>query len=284
MTNTTNTNTINSITNVIYNELERALTEDLRGDYRASDFDLVDAALRSLGLDIRLPYDLSRVDEWRDRITYRDEDGYVNTTHIGDLLLTAVSSYDYSDREDTRLPGRPLKEGETVYSYGCARTEYVGILTAPCVSEDLAEQYHLTAWRLLPVARKAVEDAEARKRKSWGWETNLRLSVAGCSQAEIQAWWSMSWKREVSPEVWADLCHNTPVLSIEYALEATSSRYLERIDMFLGGSFPRSMDIINALAKAKGITQGRKLPHKKADFGVPAPKYIATDGSRVWSF
>lgn len=279
---TTTINTINPITDIIYTELERTLTEDVKAGFSTSNFDIVDAVLRGLGIDTRLPYDLSRLDEWNDRITYRDGDEDI-TTHVGDLLLTAVRSYYYSDREADRLPGRQPLSNESAYSWGCSIIEYVGVLTAPCISDDLVEQYHLTAWRLLPVVRKAVEDTEARKRKSWGWETNLRLSVAGCSKAEVTAWWSMSWKREVSPEVWANLCHTCSTEQVEWALEAHSNRYLESIDMRLGSSFPRSMDIIYALAKAKGVTKGRKLPKRQTLVGVP-PTRVCDDGSMEWSF
>lgn len=269
------------ITNIIYSTIETVLKEHASLG-SITDSNAVELTLRRLGLDIHQTS--LDPDVWIDRLFMADNYGGSTTTCIGNLLIENVVSYRYDTPQSQRSAGRAPKEGEKEIGWGCPLVAYRGILTSPCINVDLAEQYHLTAWRLLPIVKEAVHSAETRKRRSWGWETNLKLSVAGCSQNEIQAWWSMHWKREVSPNFWADLCKNTSVMNIEYALEATSNAYLNRIDMNLGSSFPRSMDIVNGLAKAKGITKGKKLPHNKSDFGVPAPKSVSNDGSRTWSF
>ena len=151
------------------------------------------------------------------------------------------------------------------------------------MSNKLAETWHKHAWSIVDQVKASVGAERSKLRKGFGETKNKALKEAGCNQAEVTAWWSMSWKKEVSPEVWANLCHNCSVEQVEWALEAHSNRYLESIGMRLGSSFPRSMDIIHALAKAKGITKGRKLPKRQTAVGIP-PTRVCKDGSMEWSF
>ena len=284
-TTTTTTTTISttSISAAAAAEISSTMIALEREQNNLSRNNLVQLTLEKMGLEVREAYIREFSDVWIDKVVdFNWESGH-ELTFVGELLIVARRCYDFRDRYEDRKPGRELLPGEKEVTWGDPHYAYYGILTAPAVSDTIAETWHLYAWSIVDEVKDIVYKEEDKKRKSWGWKTNLELSTAGCSPAEVTAWWSMNWKKEVSPEVWANLCSTCSTEQVEWAMEAHSNRYLESIDMRLGSSFPRSMDIVHALAKAKGIAKGRKLPKRQTLVGIP-PTRVCKDGSMEWSF
>jgi hypothetical protein len=221
-------------------------------------------------------------DDLPDYLTRGDAEG-TWLTLVGQELVTAICSYDWSDPYDRRRPGRALKDGENIIKFGDPHYEYVGIATANRLPIDTAEVWHKFCWSVVAELDKARLEDEAVLKKAWGLQMNLALVAAGCSKAEVQAWWSLQWKREWTPAQWAALCNRLDNQTVAWALAAHSSRYLDSIGAFVSSSFPRSMDAIEGLARAKGITKGVKKPFWDKAEGEVTPTAVVK-GERVWSF
>jgi hypothetical protein len=250
-----------------------ALKENCGRDYA------VERALVRAGLSCIFK---STPDDWWDYLTHHDEDGNWLTL-VGQELVAATCSYDYETPYDERDPARPLKDGETIVKYGDPHYEYVGIAVANRLPLDTAEVWHKFCWSVVAELDEARLGDEAVIKKAWGLQMNLALVAAGCTQAEVQAWWSLQWKREWSPAQWAGLCKSIDGQTVAWALAAHSSRYLDSIGAFVSSSFPRSMDAIHGLARAKGITKGIKKPFWDTPADEVAPSAIV-NGAKVWSF
>jgi hypothetical protein len=223
-----------------------------------------------------------------DEMSYRDEEGEY-LTWAGHRLIRASQSYDWEDHWSSCVPRREPLPGEEVFSYGDGWVEWVGLV--PCnrrLPDALVEKVHLLLNEEASNLLLALKEEKEASRKEWGREQNCLLREAGCSQAAVSAWWSLRWKKEVSPEYWANLVNTTPAEVIRLGLRAHAKWALERIGAPNRGSFPRTMDVIHGLAKVHRLKPASKQAYKasiKGDVvrGV-SPKKVDKDGQRIWSF
>lgn len=268
MTNINSTNIKGIISSVISEEMEDR-------HYPLTTTRIVELTAWRMGIDT--------VGERTDRIFTSDREG-TWLSWAGCQLVTATRCYDWENPTGVRLSSRPCGEGEELVQWGSPHYEYVGVAPVePRLDDDLVEAVHLEVWRLTPGLIAEAIEKQAAAAKAWGLQMNLALTAAGCSQAEVQAWWSLQWKREWAPAQWAALCRDTDTQTVAWALAAHSGRYLDAIGAFVGASFPRSMDAIHGLARAKGITRGVKKPF----WNTPAdevPPTTVRGGAKVWSF
>lgn len=94
----------------------------------------------------------------------------------------------------------------------------------------------------------------------------------------------------MSPEEWAELMQVVPDESIRMGLAAHANWALKKVGGDLGSSFPRSLDKLRALAKAKSLKpysdaeyRLRLSPTRDISTGVRAHGN-AREGARTWSF
>lgn len=269
--------TIN-IVSIVAQVIVQVLADFYSGKCRGitlTPFWVVGAALHDLGIDPR--------GELPDQVLRGDHEGNY-PTWVGEQLIRAERSYDWETHWSDRTAGCSAGPEEEVISYGDPHYEYKAICPVdPRISDELAETVHLEAWKQAPALMLSASASAMAKKKAWGSAQNLALVAAGCSQAEVQAWWSLQWKREWSPAQWAALCREATPQQVAWGLAAHSSRYLEAVGLFVSSSFPRSLDAVQALARAKGITKGVKKPFWDTPVDEVAPSAIV-NGAKVWSF
>jgi hypothetical protein len=167
---------------------------------------------------------------------------------------------------------------------------WVGAVAPPNrrLSDTLVERVHLLLHKEAPRLLMELKKKREAARKEWGREQTRLLREAGCNQAAVSAWWNLQWKKEVSPEYWAELVQSTPTEVIRLGLRAHAKWALERLGAPNRGSFPRSMDLLHGLAKAHGLKPASKQAYKAAIEGDVvsdvSPKKIDENGQRIWSF
>ena len=277
MTNTTSNNTNNTTNNTtviadhIINTVRKVVKELVESCYNVGDIDdIAKWSIRQLGVTTS-PFGDEEV--WEDKL-FNTEDDCTFLTWAGGRLTRTVHSWDFS--------GSPLDDsslatfGDPHYGYQCR------ILSEELPLEALIE-VHKVVYTMLPDLIKTVEEDIASKRRSWGNNMNHQLEEAGCSKPEIQAWWSLQWKKEWSPEQWKRVCSTLTDAQVAAAMAAHSHSYLEAVGVNLGRSFPRTMDVIEALGKSRRLTPNRVKNWNKSEGGV-APSDVGRDGSRKWSF
>lgn len=272
----TNTTSINNTTNTIIVDhilatVRKVVKEQVESGYGIRDIDeIAKWALRQLGVTTS-PFSDKEV--WEDEL-FDMEDDCTYLTWAGRRLTKTIHSWDFS--------GGPLDDsslatfGDPHYGYQCQ------VLAEELPLETLIE-VHKVVYAVLPDLIKTVEEDIASKKRSWGNAMNSRLEEAGCSKAEIQAWWSLQWKREWSPEQWRHVCSTLTDDQVAAAMAAHSHSYLEAVGVNLRRSFPRTMDVISALGKIRRLTPKRVKHWNKAEGGL-YPSAIEKDGSRKWSF
>jgi hypothetical protein len=275
------------------------LSDERRLDENCDPSAVVEAVMQEMGINIYVdtPDNGYRFGEdgphcnlplkW-DEVSHRDEEGEY-LTWAGHRLIRSSQSYDWEDHWNVRVPGRKPLPGEEVFSYGDGWVEWVGLV--PCnrrLPDALVEKVHLLLNEEAPGLLLALKEEKEATRKKWGREQTRLLREAGCNQMAVSAWWSLRWKKEVSPEYWANLVNTTPAEVIRLGLRAHAKWALERIGAPNRGSFPRTMDVIHGLAKVHRLKPASKQAYKasiKGDVvrGV-SPKKVDKDGQRIWSF
>ena len=167
---------------------------------------------------------------------------------------------------------------------------WVGAVAPPNrrLPDTLVERVHLLLHKEVPRLLMELKEERAAARKEWGREQTRLLREAGCNQAAVSAWWSLQWKKELSPEYWAELVQSTPAEVIQLGLRAHAKWALERIGAPNRGSFPRTMDLLHGLAKARGLKPASKQAYKASIEGDVvsgvSPKKVDQKGQRTWSF
>jgi len=226
------------------------------------------------------------INDFHNTLCFTAQDVYDSGTYptiIGDLVLRGTRCYDYSDYGVDITAGFKPADDEVEVSYGSPHYGYVAIapLNRECpkallkaVKTAIETSYH----RVAPV----VEEELRTEKKSWGSEKNTALKEAGCDTVEIQAWWRMAWKKEWQPEEWAAFCNKYKNIQIEAAMAATGHRYLEAVGIGGERSFPRKMDAIETLGKARGLKKRYWKEWKNG--GTLVPPVVGDDGIRTWSF
>ena len=274
MTNSINTTTssIIVIADHVIATVRKVVKEYVENGNGIRDIDEIGKwSLRRLGVEVTLWKDAPEI--WVDDLFDNDEDG-TYLTWAGSQLTRTVHSWDYS--------GQPLDDADLVtfgdphYGYQCR------VLSKELSLEALIE-VHKVVYTMLPDLIKAVEDDIASKKRFWGANMNHQLEEVGCTKAEIQAWWSLQWKREWSPEQWKRVCSTLTDAQVAAAMAAHSHGYLEAMGVNLGKSFPRTMDVIEAIGKSRRLSPNRVKNWNKAEEGV-IPSAVEKDGSRKWSF
>jgi hypothetical protein len=223
-----------------------------------------------------------------DEMSRRDEEGEY-LTWVGNRLIRATQSYDWEDSWDVRVPARNPLPGEEIFAHGDAHVEWVGLVPRNRRLPDaLVERVHLLLVQEAPNLLLALKEERDTARKQWGQEQTRLLREAGCNQAAVSAWWSLHWKKEVSPEYWAGLLETIPAETIRLGLRAHANWVLERICAPNRGSFPRTMDVIHGLAKAHGLKPASQQAYKASIVGdvvrIVSPKVVDENGQRTWSF
>jgi len=192
----------------------------------------------------------------QDTLTTHDENGWTYPTWVGELLIHSRMSYNYSiSNASDRVPARTPVSGEVEVSWGSPYIQYIGIANASQKLNDyIVESIHLFLHRHINCLLYAWNEYEEQGRKEWGRKQNQLLKEAGCDDKAIQAWWSLKWKKEYSPEEWADIVRNTSNMAVRYGLRAHAMWVIEELGLPTRNSFPRTKDMIRGLARAKKLT------------------------------
>jgi hypothetical protein len=167
---------------------------------------------------------------------------------------------------------------------------WVGAVAPPNrrLPDTLVERVHLLLHKEAPRLLMELKEEREAARKEWGREQTRLLREAGCNQAAVSAWWNLQWKKEVSPEDWAELVQSTPTEVIRLGLRAHAKWALERLGAPNRGSFPRSMDLLHGLAKARNLKPASKRAYEASIEGDVvsdvSPKKVDENGQRTWSF
>lgn len=212
-----------------------------------------------------------------------DEDGGSFPTFLGSLLLRKTNCYDWQDYGVKRAPKIEPAGDESTWQYGDAAYAYVSIFPT---RKDVPQELVVYLEGLIEAAFMAHNGPVLKKvlaeRRSWGQEQNLKLETAGCSKIETQAWWSMHWKKEWHEKDWRQFCSHSDE-EISHAMAAHSTAYLVAVGIrSMGRSFPRTMDAVEALGKARGL-KPKRLPDWKRWANMPRPDDIE-EGCGVWRF
>jgi len=173
---------------------------------------------------------------------------------------------------------KPLPEetGYVVINYGDPCYAYCGRFRKAGIEEFPLAEIEEFLRGIIPQEIASFEAKEVLARKSWGQKMNEKLREQGLSEQEVHAWWSLGWKREVSPEEWARLLREISENSIQRGLNAHAGWVLKQLGLDFGKSFHRTMAIVRGLAKAKGLEAAP--PEKFQKNSEPAP--VDPDG--VW--
>ncbi len=238
---------------------------------------------RYLGVTLFPMYGDEECEDW---LLYSDSEGSY-PTWAGAQLIEAEMAYDWETPCHERHPGREPWAGEEVIRYGDSHCEYIGVVQELAqLSSDILEELHLTLFRHLPTLMADWKEDLIGQRKAFGQAINAELKEAGCSDKEINAWWSMRWKNEVHPKQWAKYIEEVDSQTIAIGLACHSGDALERANAFLRSSYPRSLDLLKGLAKAKRI---RKISRKEYLQWLKNPVDVTADevtstGERRWIF
>ena len=261
---------------------------------------VVETVLREMGVNIYVdapcegntyghqgPYS-SLAQRW-DELTRHDGERGRYPTWAGEQLIRAECSYGYKTLEFERFPAREARPEEMEIRYGDPAYGYVALTPFNRrLPDTLVERVHLLLHKEVPRLLVELKEERDAARKEWGREQTRLLREAGCNQAAVSAWWNLQWKKEVSPEYWAELVQSTPTETIRLGLRAHAKWALERICAPDRGSFPRTMDVIHGLAKAHGLKPASKQAYKAAIEGDVvsgvSPKKVDQNGQRTWSF
>lgn len=219
-----------------------------------------------------------------DHLIYGGGDGHWQTL-AGRLLIRHYVSYDYSDYGVEHTAGADVAPGERLIDFGGAHLQYVGLcpdaMRLPVQVAEYLHTYvcrHYDGWESELLAKRKAEAL------AWGQARNAELAAFGLSKAEKSAWWSLYWKREWDAQRWAEFCGRYTAEQLASAMAAQSTAYLQAVGIQMEGSFPRTMDAIEALGKALGLKKQYVKDWRRIDSStLVAPTKVTKEG-RTWSF
>jgi hypothetical protein len=223
-----------------------------------------------------------------DHLIYGDSNGRWRTVS-GAFLIRKVASYDYSNYGVERVAGAEPTSGEVLVEFGCSATAYVGLAPqAYKLPNQVAEYLHTYVCRNYDSWAAEVLAAQKAAQKVWGQRMNEALEAFGLSKAEKSAWWNLSWKKEWSAERWAEFCraYSDTQLSAGLAANQSGNRtdYFKVIGIRIEGSIPRTQDVVESLAKAKGLKPSYDRAWRKTQIVDAIAASTDNSGARTWSF
>jgi len=155
---------------------------------------------------------------------------------------------------DTEFSDETAYRGYTWCIYGDAaigyRSAFANVTNIMYVPEPwLNVMVEAAAEGAVRQARKAIED-----RKNYGRSINDQLAALGLGPHQIQCYWGMRWRKDITPTEFYLQIRDASSYELGLALRCNATWQLDVLkDVPTARSFPRRMDIIQAVAKATNV-------------------------------
>lgn len=150
-----------------------------------------------------------------------------------------------------------VPEGYVYFQFGSPATGYASIFKKNPSIEDVCESYIEERIKITLDKTREIMDCKTSEKKSYGHQINDRLKSAGADKDIINAYWSLGWRKETTPEEFVGFCRDIDKTRLRLALCAESKRVLWRLfgeeSPLYRKSFPRTMDLLQGIARALGV-------------------------------
>ena len=197
------------------------------------------------------------------------------------LCAVRTVSWDYQSSSDEQweFAGRPAEGVWDYASWGSPYTGYSTALRMPRL-EDVA-YVRAACYRVTKKRYAEWQQEQARARKEYGRDINRRLQAEGADKRTVNAYWSMEWRKECSPEEFVNFVLNSQV---NWRLAAAAKGW-KLIDIAGAGnlriSVTRTVDLAKAVVRARGEKPASSHEVRSAlRSGVDLPQ----SSPGIWSF